>query len=350
VTCDVLARFRALHDAEERLAMATLVSAEGTSSSIVGAKTFVGGTGHIVGSVTIGGCIDARAVEAADRVLGTGRSELLDVALADEDAWDMGLGCGGTVRLLVERVAGGAAADPAASAYARAEEAVRAGMRALVIRPLDGDGARMVVLDDGSRSGTLGDEARDARVSGAATARGTTGVVHDPDGGAAYFVERFAPAHSAVIFGAGEVAVVLSRIVRDVQMRAVIVDARPRYATAERFPEADEIRIGDPGVIAAGLPGSATTLVVVVSHDYKYELPVLREVLRAPVGYIGLMSSRKRGENLRAVLRDEGFSEAELQRIRTPIGVEIGARSPAEVAVAIGAELVAVRAAQRRAT
>ncbi len=350
MTPDVLARFRAVREHERRLAMATLIAAEGTSSSIVGAKTFVGETGGILGSVTIGGCLDARAVEAADRVLATERPEVLDFALADEEAWDMGLACGGTVRLLVEPVTGGGGAHPAADAYAAAERAVAAGRRALVVRALDGDGSRLVVGPDVPRVGTLGSADRDARVGRLAESHAGDApcVVHDEADGSSYFVESFAPPMTVAIFGAGEVAVVLTRIAHDLGMRVVIVDARGRYATAARFPEADEISVGDPGAIAAELPATNDTFVVVVSHDYKYELPVLRRVLRSPVGYVGLMSSRTRGTRLREFLAGEGFTEQELARIRTPIGVKIGARTPAQVAVSIAAELVAVRADQGR--
>ncbi len=345
---DVLARFDAVRGRERRLAMATLIAAEGTSSSIVGAKTFVGETGDIVGSVTIGGCLDARAVEAADRVLASERAEVLDIALGDEDAWDMGLACGGAVRLLVEPVAGGTARHPASDAYAAARRAVAAGRRAQVVRALEGDGSRLVLDADGTRVGSLGSADRDARVAALVGrhAGAVPGVVHDEADGTSYFVEPFAPPLTVAIFGAGEVAVVLTRIARELGMRVVIVDARARYATAARFPEADEIRVGDPGVVAAELPMTGDTFVVIVSHDYKYELPVLRQVLRAPVGYVGLMSSRARGAKLREFLAGEGFTEAEMARLRTPIGVKIGARTPAQVAVSIAAELVSERAAQ----
>lgn len=348
MTLDALAQFQAVRANEGRVAMATLVSATGTSSSIVGAKTFVGATGHIVGSVTIGGCIDARAVEAADRVLATGRSELVDVALADEDAWDMGLACGGAVRLLVEAVAD-AAEDPVQSAYTWAADRVNAGHRALVVRRLDGLSARLLVESDGAYRGTLGDPAADARVASLAAASGAAPpcIIQDVTGGQAYFVESFAPPLTVAIFGAGEVAVVLTRVVHDLGMRVVIVDARARYATAARFPQADDVCVGDVGAIAAESRATEETYVVIVSHDYKFELPVLRHVLRTPFAYVGLMSSRKRGDALRQVLADEGFTPEELSRIHTPIGLKIGARTPAEVAVAIAGELVAERAARR---
>jgi len=341
-----LARFDAVRASEARLAMATLVSATGSTSGIIGAKTFVGASGRIVGAVTIGGCIDARAAETADRVLAGNASELLDIALADEEAWDLGLACGGTVQLLVEPVSA-ASDDPVAAAYAAAARAVRAGRRALVVGALDGAGGRLVLDADGGRHGSLGDGDRDARVAALAQARaaGAPCVVADPSDGASYFVEAFAPPVTVAIFGAGEVAVVLTRIARDLGLHTVVVDARERYATRERFPDAGDVRVGDPGAIAAQLPATPDTCIVIVSHDYKFELPVLRHVLRAPVGYIGLMSSRKRGAALREFLAAEGFTGQELARIHSPIGVPIGARTPAQVAVSIAAELVAVRAA-----
>lgn len=343
-----LSQFLTFRDRERRMAMATLVSAAGSRSSIVGAKTFVDEAGEIVGAVTIGGCLDARAAEASDRVLRTGHAELVDIALGDEEAWDLGLGCGGTVRLLVEAVDFGMRAHPAVAAYAAAERAVAEGRRVLVIGALQDGGPRLLVEADGTRSGSLGDAAEDARVSALAVDGARTGpcVVRDEASGREYFVERFAPPVTAVVYGGGEVAVVLTRIARELGIRTVVVDARARYATQARFPDADEIRVGDPGAIAAELPATADTFVVIVSHDYKFELPVLRHVLRAPVGYVGLMSSRTRGAALREVLAGEGFTAEEMARLHTPIGLSIGARTPAEVAVSVAAELVAVRAGQ----
>ncbi len=342
-----LARFEELRRHESRLAMATLISATGSGSSIVGAKTFVGESGQIVGAVTIGGCLDARAAETADRVLASNAAELLDIPLADEEAWDLGLSCGGTVRLLVEPVGASSANDPVVAAYAAADRAVAAGRRALVVRALGGDSARLVLDADGSSNGSLGDPARDARVGALVRSGAAPAVVTDAIDGTAYFVESFAPPLTVAIFGAGEVAVVFTRVARDLGLRTVIVDPRSRYASRERFPDASEILVGDPGAVAAELPATPDTFVVIVSHDYKFELPVLRHVLRAPVGYIGLMSSRKRVAALRGFLSDEGFSAHELDRIHAPIGVDIGARTPAQVAVSIAAQLVAVRAEQQ---
>jgi len=126
-------------------------------------------------------------------------------------------------------------------------------------------------------------------------------------------------------------------------MRVVVVDGRERMATRGRFPTADEIHVGMPSEIAEQLRPTKRTYVVLLAHDYKYELPVLREVLRSDAAYIGMLGSRRRGESIRSMLSDDGFTTSELSRLRTPIGLMIGAKSAAEIALAIAAEIVAVR-------
>jgi xanthine dehydrogenase accessory factor len=343
---DVLSGLEALRATERRVAMATLVSATGSQTRMIGAKTFVGESGRIVGTVTIGGCVDARAIEASDDVLANGAAALLTLALADEEAWDLGLGCGGDATVLIEAVDCTRDEDPVVAAYTAVRRALEAGEPAVVVRALNGGAQRMVLSGDAGVSGSLGDVALDARL--APIARGHSGggarIVRDDVSARDYFLEAFAPPLTAIVYGAGEVATSLSRIAHEIGMRVVIVDARARYATRERFPDADDIRIGAPEAIAAALPATRDTCVVIVAHDYKYELPVLRHALRAPVRYIGLLASRKRAQAMREFLAGEGFTAEELARIHAPIGLDIGARSPSEIALSIAGELVAVGA------
>jgi xanthine dehydrogenase accessory factor len=130
-------------------------------------------------------------------------------------------------------------------------------------------------------------------------------------------------------------------------MRTIIVDGRERYATSERFPFADSVCVGMPSEIVAGIAPNKRIAVILVSHDYKYELPVLRQLLRAPLGYLGMLGSKKRGAAVRELLREEGFTDDELARIRTPIGLDLGGKSSPEVALSILAEIVAVRSGKR---
>lgn len=328
-------------------AMATLVAAKGTTPKKAGARMWVGRDGAILGSVTIGGCVDARVVSESDRVLARGGAALLDLSLGDEEAWEIGLTCGGRVEVLVERV-DARDGDPIIDAYDAARAEVDAGRAAVVVAPLHGAPGRLVVGRAGAIAGSLGDAAVDAAAEAAALPLldGSASAVLEVSVGPAVhrlYFELLRPAETVVVYGAGEVAMSLAVIARELGMRTIVVDGRERYATRARFPQADEIMVGMPSEIAERLPAGAATYVVLVAHDYKYELPVLRHVLRGDAAYVGMLGSRKRGAAVKDMLREEGFTDDELARIHTPIGLDIGARSAAEIALAIAAEIVAVR-------
>ena len=329
-------------------ALATLVAAAGTTPKTAGATMWVSEDGSVLGSVTIGGCVDARVIERAERVVQSGTPELLRMSLGDEDAWELGLTCGGEVEVLVQRVdpAGG---DSSAVAYAAARAAYEAGRAAIVVAHLDERRDRLAIDESGARAGSLGDAHLDARAAEIATRRLATGqlsgverLTHD-ERDVALFFERLAPAETVVIVGASQVAMSLAVFVRELGMRVVIVDGRDRMATRERFPSVEEIHVGMPSEIIEALHMTQRIYVVLLAHDYKYELPVLRAVLRSDAGYIGMLGSRRRGTTIRAMLAEEGLTASELSRLHSPIGLGIGAKSAAEIALAIAAEIVAVR-------
>jgi xanthine dehydrogenase accessory factor len=221
----------------------------------------------------------------------------------------------------------------------------------VIATPLDGESAALVLTETGARHGTLGDSTvneRAASIAGEVMIGGSR-IAPIEHGGASrqYFFDRQSPPTTVVIVGAGQIAMSLTRMARELDMRTIVVDGRERYATRERFPDADEIRVGMPSEIVASIAPSKRVAVVLIAHDYKYELPVLRALLRSSVGYIGMLGSRKRGDAVRALLLEEGFTEAELARIHTPIGLDIGGKSPPEVAISILGELVAVRSGKR---
>jgi xanthine dehydrogenase accessory factor len=218
-----------------------------------------------------------------------------------------------------------------------------------VVARLDGRRERLAVDENGTTTGTLGDDLLDGQVIELARVRlagsqlsGVQGVTLDGEQVPVFF-ERLAPPESVIIYGASHVAMSLAIFARELGMRTVIVDGRERMATKARFPTADEIHVGMPSEIAEQLCTTRRSYIVLLAHDYKYELPVLREVLRSSAAYVGMLGSRRRGETIRSMLREEGFTTAELNRLRTPIGLAIGAKSAAEIALAIAAEIVAVR-------
>ncbi|MCI0343920.1 MAG: XdhC family protein, partial [Chloroflexi bacterium] len=337
-----------LRRVEGRAALATLVSTRGTTPRKEGAKMWVGEGGRILGSVTIGGCVDAQVMAEAEDVLGSGggQGRLLELDLGDEDAWEIGLTCGGTIEVFVEPVALGDTPDGALAFYETLRAHVAAGRAGALVTRLDAPsgGAKLLVLDDGRRDGTLGDAALDeaaARVvhEGFATGASRTLTVGD----VRCFLEVHMPPPTLLVVGAGHVAMPLTTLAKTVGFHTVVVDGRPRLATRERFPEADELVVGIPSEVTRRVPLLASTAVVLVAHDYKYDLPVLRHVLATPAGYVGMLGSRRRGEGILKLLREEGVSEAQLDRIRVPIGLDLGARTAPEIALAIVAEAVAAR-------
>ena len=157
------------------------------------------------------------------------------------------------------------------------------------------------------------------------------------------FVEVVAPAALLLVVGAGHVAMPLTSLARTLGYRTVVIDGRPRFATAERFPDVDELKIGIPSELVRDYPFIPSTALVLVAHDYKYDLPVLRHALATDVGYIGMLGSSRRGATILRYLAEEGVDEATLARVHVPIGLDLGARSAPEIALAILAEIQAVR-------
>ena len=204
-----------------------------------------------------------------------------------------------------------------------------------------------MVFERGQRAGTLGDPALDAAaMKGSAEffdrgRSGTTSVTL-PTGAARLYFELHAPPSTLVVFGATHVAMPLVEMARVLGLRTVVVDGRERFATRERFPTADELIVGMPSEIAARLPLGAHSFVVLLSHDYKYDLPVLRAVLESDAAYVGCLGSARRGKAMLDFLAEQGVSPLQLARVRIPVGLDIGARSAAEIALSALAEALAV--------
>jgi xanthine dehydrogenase accessory factor len=311
---------------------------------------WVGEGGRLLGSVTIGGCVDAEVMAEAKDVLADSRPKLLSLDLGDEDAWEIGLTCGGTIEVFVEPVALGESPSGGALAlYEKVRAHVAAGGSAAILTRMDaqGGGAKLLVRDDGHREGSLGDPLLDEAGPAAARAALATGVSRTvglgPGEGVQVFVEVHVPPATLLVVGGSHVAMPLITLARTIGYRTVVVDGRPRFATRERFPDVDDLQVGIPSELVRRIPLGPTTALVLVAHDYKYDLPVLRHALTSEVGYIGMLGSRRRGDAILRMLREEGLAESALARIRVPIGLDLGAKTAPEIALAILAEIVAAR-------
>jgi xanthine dehydrogenase accessory factor len=327
-----------LRQSRGKVAVATLVNTRGTTPRKEGAKMLVGEGGAVLGSVTIGGCVDAQVIEQTENVLTTMKPRLLELNLGDEEAWEIGLTCGGTIEVFVEPLT--------ADLLERVRAHTNRGGRAAIVTRLDGlVGTKLLVLDDGTATGTLGDAALDAtftREARTAMTEGTSRTLFLENVRA--FVEVFAPASLLLVVGASHVSMPMTELAKVLGYRTVVIDGRPRFATRERFPAVDELRIGIPSELVGEYPLVPSTALVLMAHDYKYDLPVLHKALATEVGYIGMLGSQRRGAAILKLLVEEGENEASLKRIRVPIGLDIGAKSAPEIALAVMSEIQAVRA------
>jgi xanthine dehydrogenase accessory factor len=333
-----------LRRSQSRVAVATLVNTRGTTPRKEGAKMVVGARGDIVGSVTIGGCVDAQVIEEAENVLSTMRPRLLELNLGDEEAWEIGLTCGGTIEVFVEPLALDRSDDTATRFYDRVHAHARAGGRGAVVTRLEGGDGKLLVLDDGRVEGTLGDRFLDDRFvaeARAAIESGSSRTLFLENVRA--FAEVVTTPALLLVVGASHVAMPMMTLARTLGYRTAVIDGRPRFATRDRFPDVDDLKIGIPSELVAEYPLIASTALVLVAHDYKYDLPVLRHALSSSAGYIGMLGSARRGAAILKLLREEGVEESQLGRVRVPIGLDLGARSAAEIALAVLAEIQMVR-------
>ncbi len=207
---------------------------------------------------------------------------------------------------------------------------------------------KLMLLDTGAQEGTLGDPFLDQRFSAEAAEALRAGKSRTLFlEGVRVFAEVFAPPAILLMVGATHVSMPLATLGREMGFRTIVIDGRPRFATRERFPQVDDLKIGIPSELVQKVPLITTTALVLVAHDYKYDIPVLRHALATPVGYVGLLGSSRRGAAILNLLREDGVDEEALTRVRVPIGLDLGAQSAPEIALSIMAEILMV---QRSAT
>ncbi|NMI61860.1 XdhC/CoxI family protein [Streptomyces sp. RLA2-12] len=333
-------------------AVATVVAVSGSAPRRPGAALAVDSDGTAIGSVS-GGCVEGAVYELCRQALEDGESVLERFGYSDEDAFAVGLTCGGIIDILVTPVR---AADPARPVLGAALAAA-AGEAAAVARIVDGPaelrGRALLVRPDGSYEGGFGAHPElDRTVVGEAGAfldAGRTGTLEIGEQGSrcgaplTVLVESSVPPPRMIVFGAIDFASALVRMGKFLGYRVTVCDARPVFATATRFPDADEIVVEWPHTYLERTEVDARTVLCVLTHDAKFDVPLLRLALRLPVAYVGAMGSRRTHLDRNDRLREVGVTELELARLRSPIGLDLGARTPEETALSIASEIVADR-------
>ncbi|POX64554.1 XshC-Cox1-family protein [Streptomyces sp. Ru62] len=350
---DLAEELRRWTEEGREFAVATVVAVGGSAPRGPGAALAVDSAGTVIGSVS-GGCVEGAVYELCREALRTGRSVVERFGYSDEDAFAVGLTCGGTIEVLVTPVAGDTPVRtvlrPALSAAARGEPAALA---RVARGPAGLLGRALLVRSDGTSEGGLGGRPELDRVA-AAEARalldaGRTGTVelsaegsHCP-GGLTLLVESNVPPPRMIVFGAVDFASALARAGKFLGYHVTVCDARPVFATPDRFPDADEVVVDWPHRYLRSTATDARTVLCVLTHDAKFDVPLLKVALRMPVAFVGAMGSRRTHEDRDRRLRAEGLTERELSRLRSPIGLDLGARTPEETALSITAEIVAAR-------
>jgi xanthine dehydrogenase accessory factor len=345
---DVLPQLRSWWDAEVRFALATVVGVRGSAPRQPGASMAVSVDGEAVGSVS-GGCVEGAVYELAMEVLATGTPQLETYGISDDDAFAVGLTCGGILDIAVRPIDA-----TTGTTFASVADSVAAGVPVAWCTVVAGDapiGAALAVWDDRTE-GSLGAEGLDVAVTDDARgllAQGQTGLRHYGPRGqrrqdeVTVFIESFTPPPRLLVFGAIDFAAAVVRLGKFLGYHVTVCDARPVFATEKRFPDADEVVCAWPHTYLRSVAVDARTVITVLTHDPKFDVPLLEVALRTPAAYVGAMGSRRTHEDRLTRLREAGLADAELARLRSPIGLDLGARTPEETAVSIAAEIIGLR-------
>ncbi len=318
---DLLPTLARWHDDGRRVAIATVVERRGSAPRDPGASLALSDRGEIAGSVT-GGCVEPAVLQEAEEVLAGGPARLVEYGITDDAAFQVGLSCGGTVGILVAEL--DTSLVPVLDQAVRADQPVALAMTA------------------------AGEQIGEQRlVDGPLLDSGESTLV-DLDGDTV-FVHALTPRPALYVFGAIDHAAALTRVGKLLGYRVTVCDARAAFVTPERFPEADELVVDWPDKFLRSIAVDSRSAICVLTHDEKFDVPALVAALETPAAYIGAMGSKVTTADREERLRAEGVRDPELARIHAPIGLAIGARSPEEVAVAIGAQIVEATAGARRA-
>ncbi len=340
---EVLADIDRWRAQDEAVALATVLRTWGSAPRGVGAKMALTRSGSIAGSVS-GGCVEGAVVEAGAQVLKSGQPQLLHFGVADDTAWSVGLACGGSIDVFVQPL------DPIV--YEAVHSAIvddqLAAMVTIVRGPTDLIGREMIVPDKTAVVGSLGGGLDEPAIAAARAAceAGESRPITLPASSTEpieIFVDVLRPSPTLVLVGGVHIAIALAAIAKTLGYRTLVIDPRRAFGSEARFPHVDRLIQAWPDDAFQQVVLTRSTAVAMLTHDPKIDDPALKIVLASRAFYVGALGSRKTQEQRRQRLRAAGVSEADLAKLHGPIGIDLGGRTPEEIALAVMAEIVAVR-------
>jgi len=335
---DLISDYQRFASAGAPFGRAVVTSVWGSAPRPEGSSMLASRTGAIAGSVS-GGCVESATAGEITEAIARGTPKLVTYGVSHERAWEVGLACGGTIRVFVEPSVRPEVLDAACGSggevVATVIEGPQLGRSALVFE----DGRVEGTLLEGLAMGPL----RDAALAALRQERSTTLELQADGGPVSVFLEVFPHEPRLVIFGGVHVAVELVRLAKPLGYRTIVADGRESFLTRERFPTADELILGWPEEAFTRIGLDASCYVCILSHDPKFDEPALKLALRSPAAYVGAIGSRKTQTERCQWLQAEGLTPEQIDRLHGPIGLDLGGRQPAETALAILAEMTAVR-------
>jgi xanthine dehydrogenase accessory factor len=335
---EVLRDVEAWRSEGEPVALATVIETWGSAPRSAGSKMALTAGGKLSGSVS-GGCIEGAVVEAGRETLRTGKAQRLHFGVADDTAWAVGLACGGSIDVFVEKLD--------AKTFDPLRDAALAERSAVAVTVVEGPeallGRKLVLSDDGRTAGSIGPDL-DAAAAEAARDALTAGEPRRVRRDAVeLFAEPLLPPPTLVAVGGVHIAVALVALAKTLGYRTVVVDPRAAFGSAERFPGVDRLVTTWPDQALRDLGLNAATAVAVLTHDPKLDDPAIQVALPSPAFYVGALGSKKTQEKRRRRLLEAGMTEEQLSRLHGPIGLPLGGRSPEESALSILAQITATR-------
>lgn len=333
------------HQQGKSIALATVIDANHSAPRGIGAKMAISSDGEMSGSVSAG-CVEGAVLAEALQVLKTGQPKRLHYGIADEQAWGVGLTCGGNVDVFVEPFY----IENSVDRFTEIAALIESDAHFLVATILDGpfSGKKVLFKPNGANVGSSGNAEFDGKIGEEAANiwdeyHSLIKPIQMGEEEVEVFFDAYLPAERIVIVGAAHIAIHLVQFAKQMGFRTIVVDPRAAFVTRERFPYVDELHKGWPQDVLPALQPNASTYLVVLSHDAKIDVPALDMGLKYPFRYVGLLGSKLTQADRQAGLQKLGYNDNEIRQIYGPIGIRIGSRLPDEIALSIMAEIVAVR-------